>query len=220
MKYQSQYKSNLILDSQWKNAQMKGEKYTTRGMLILTAARKLFLSHGYDDTSLEMIISESGGSRRSIYSEFNNKQGLFIAVVKFHIEAQLKTLQNIDYNLSPEQALIAICENFIERMISPEMISLFRLVNYQIHKMPEVGMLIYENGLLMGHKPIIEYFEYLEQQNILTITDKEFAAHSLINMAKTSLHMKAILAPSIKITKEEITTQTCKSVNLFLKSFQ
>lgn len=199
---------------------MENKKYSTRGLLILSAARKLFIDHGYDDTSLEMILTESGGSRRSIYSEFGNKEGLLLAVIKSQVAMQSKTLSNIDYSQPPEQALTAICESFIEGMISAEMISFFLLINSLTPKIPEVGMLVYENGPLIGHLPIVEYFEYLQAQDILTINDKEFAAHTLIDMAKTSLHLKAILAPSITITKEEINTQAKKSVQLFLRAYR
>ena len=81
-------------------------------------------------------------------------------------------------------------------------------------------MLVYESGPLTGHLPIVEYFEYLQEQNILTINDKDFAAITLINMAKTSLHMKAVMVPSIIITKEEISIQAKKAVNLFLNAYR
>lgn len=199
---------------------MTSKKYSTRGLLILSAAQKLFLEHGYDETSLEMILDKSGGSRRSIYSEFGNKEGLLLAVIKLQVATQAKTLSNIDYRQQPEQALIAMCESFIEGMISPEMVSFFRLINYLTPKIPEVGMLVYESGPLTGHLPIVEYFEYLQEKNILTINDKNFAAMTLINMAKTSLHMKAVMVPSIIITKEEISTQAKKAVNLFLNAYR
>jgi len=199
---------------------MENTNYSTRGQLILAAAQKLFLRYGFDETSLEMIITESGGSRRSIYSEFGNKGGLLIAVVKLQVAAQTSTLKNIDYSLEPELALTAICEAFITGFISSEMIALFRLVSHLTPNMPDLGMLVYENGPLTGHQPIIEYLEYLERQNTLSINDKKFAAHSLINMAKTSLHTQAILVPSIEITKEEISAQARKSVRLFLNAYR
>lgn len=199
---------------------MESKEYSTRGLLILSAAQKLFLCQGYDETSLEMIISESGGSRRSIYKEFDNKQGLLLAVIKFQVAAQIKTLKNIDYSLQPEQALTIMCENFIESIISPERVSLFRLISYLTPKIPDVGMLMYENGPLAGHQPIVDYFDYLQTQDMLTIDDKVFAAHSLIDMAKTSLHMKAVLAPSLVISKEEISTQARKAVRLFLNAYR
>lgn len=199
---------------------MESKNYSKRGLLILSAAKKLFIHNGYDETSLEMILGESGGSRRSIYSEFGNKEGLLLAVIKSQVATQAQTLANIDYSQTPEQALTAICEGFIEGMISAEMISFYRLINHLTPKIPQVGMLVYENGPLIGHLPIVEYFDYLQAQNILTIDDKIFAAHTLIDMAKTSLHMKAVLAPSIIITKEEITTQAKKSVQLFLNAYR
>ena len=53
-----------------------------RGQRILDVAQTYFYQQGYDETSLAMIIEQAGGSRRSIYADFGNKQGLLMAVVQ------------------------------------------------------------------------------------------------------------------------------------------
>ena len=53
----------------------------TRAQLIDVATR-LFASRGYDGTSIEAVLAESGASRGSLYHHFNGKEALFLAVME------------------------------------------------------------------------------------------------------------------------------------------
>ncbi|GGO60435.1 TetR/AcrR family transcriptional regulator [Nonomuraea cavernae] len=50
--------------------------------LIVDAARRVFLRHGYTDTSIEMIAAEAEASKQTIYNHFEGKEQLFAAVVR------------------------------------------------------------------------------------------------------------------------------------------
>lgn len=193
---------------------------SARGQLILAAAQKLFLKHGFDETSLEMIITEAGGSRRSIYNEFSNKQGLLMAVMQQQVAIQIDTIAAINYDLEPSAALKEVVVRFVQGMLSETLISLFRLVVQVVPKLPEVGQLIYERGPLKGCTPLADYLAYLNQQGALVIDDCSFAAQMLIEMSKGGLHLKAVLMPSIKITDDEIVRHIDHTVDLFMKAYQ
>jgi transcriptional regulator, TetR family len=53
------------------------EKGKKRYELIVKTALELFLEKGYEKTSLSDIVAISGGSLSSIYTFFENKEGLF-----------------------------------------------------------------------------------------------------------------------------------------------
>ncbi len=53
----------------------------TRAHLINVATR-LFAAHGYDGTSIEAVLAESGASRGSLYHHFSGKDALFWAVLE------------------------------------------------------------------------------------------------------------------------------------------
>ena len=53
----------------------------TRAHLINVATR-LFAAHGYDGTSIEAVLAESGASRGSLYHHFPGKDALFWAVLE------------------------------------------------------------------------------------------------------------------------------------------
>ena len=49
---------------------------------LIESAKKEFLEHGFQNSNLRRISSESGVSTGSIYTRFGDKAGLFSAVVK------------------------------------------------------------------------------------------------------------------------------------------
>jgi AcrR family transcriptional regulator len=53
----------------------------TRAHLIEVATR-LFATRGYDDTSIETVLAETGVSRGSLYHHFPGKEALFLAVLE------------------------------------------------------------------------------------------------------------------------------------------
>ena len=50
--------------------------------LVLATARRLFAAQGYDATSTEQVLRESGVSRGAMYHHFASKQALFTAVLE------------------------------------------------------------------------------------------------------------------------------------------
>ncbi len=54
---------------------------TTRAQLIAVAT-DLFARRGYDGTSIEGVLAESGASRGSLYHHFKSKEALFLAVME------------------------------------------------------------------------------------------------------------------------------------------
>jgi AcrR family transcriptional regulator len=50
--------------------------------LIVDAAKRVFLRHGYVDASIEVIATEAGVSKQTIYNHFEGKEQLFAAVVQ------------------------------------------------------------------------------------------------------------------------------------------
>lgn len=53
----------------------------TRAQLI-SVATGLFATRGYDGTSIEAVLAESGASRGSLYHHFKGKEALFLAVME------------------------------------------------------------------------------------------------------------------------------------------
>jgi AcrR family transcriptional regulator len=91
----------------------------TRAHLIDVATR-LFASHGYDGTSIEAVLADSGVSRGSLYHHFAGKDALFLVVME---EVGTRTAQPVlDEMLAapdPVAALRAGCLGWIRLAADP-----------------------------------------------------------------------------------------------------
>ncbi len=193
-------------------------KLSPRGLLILDAAQNLFYHQGFDETSLAMIINEAGGSRRSIYNEFGNKQGLLMAVIQRQVKVQSEIFTSINRDLEAKKALNQVCFKFVQGMLSPGLMSLFRLVVQQVVKFPELGEMIYQKGPMAGVLPLVDYLAWLTEKKVLKIENCHFSAQMLIEMAKGPLHTRSLLLPDKKTSDEEISLQVAKAVDIFLNA--
>ena len=80
---------------------MATEKGKKRYELIVKTALELFLKNGYDKTSLSDIVAISGGSLASIYTFFENKEGLFKAIIEQEIDELISEIdEKIDLKIS------------------------------------------------------------------------------------------------------------------------
>ena len=59
---------------------------------ILDAAKRLFILHGYEGSSMDAIAAEAGVSKLTLYSHFASKENLFAAAVASKCQEQLPPL--------------------------------------------------------------------------------------------------------------------------------
>jgi len=89
--------------------------------LVLAAARRVFLARGYHGASLEQIADEAGFSKGVVYSQFENKADLFLALLEQRIEE--RAAENARFvealvaggGYSVDQGLRALAEHVTQR---------------------------------------------------------------------------------------------------------
>jgi AcrR family transcriptional regulator len=99
----------------------KIEKGVSTRERIIQTARRLFTASGYEGTSTETVLQESGVSRGALYHHFENKQALFAAVLEA-VEADIaiatgRAATNIE---DPVEALHAGFHAFLGLACDPE----------------------------------------------------------------------------------------------------
>lgn len=110
---------------------VKSEKGRKRYELIVKTALELFLKNGYDKTSLSDIVAISGGSLASIYTFFENKEGLFKAIIEQEIDSLISEIdEKIDLKISHslEEFLTKFATIIFSIICSKKIISLGRIM--------------------------------------------------------------------------------------------
>jgi AcrR family transcriptional regulator len=89
--------------------------------LVLAGARRLFLARGYHGASLEQIADEAGFSKGVVYSQFESKADLFLALLEERIEE--RAAENARFveglvtreELTTDAGLMALAEHVTRR---------------------------------------------------------------------------------------------------------
>ncbi len=117
------------------------DRGTARRQAFLTAARTVFLEQGYEAASVNDVVRLAGGSLATLYSQFGNKEGLFLAVLQDQYERTIvaMTPESVD-NLSMEIGLQKIGENFLRTILMREQLGFFRLTVSEGRKFPETAV--------------------------------------------------------------------------------
>jgi len=113
---------------------------------ILHAATELFLAQGYGSTSIESVAARAGVSKRTFYDRFEDKAGLFAAVVHRIID-HIRPPANVPLlaGANLPEILRRLAGLILTAALSPQAIALHRLVTGESGRFPELASAV-ENG--------------------------------------------------------------------------
>ncbi|MDF1780184.1 MAG: TetR/AcrR family transcriptional regulator [Alcanivoracaceae bacterium] len=191
-----------------------------RRLAMIDAAKDVFLEHGYERTTLDMVIANAGGSRRTLYECFGDKAGLFCAMVAANTEELISRLQALPADATgPAHILTHIARVFLDMVLSPEAIAIFRLMVAEGPKFPELGKAFYEEGPLRLRNHLTQYLQRASDNGELTVNDASLAARQFFGLIKSDYQMSALLCPAGGECIGEIETEVDAAVALFLKGY-
>jgi AcrR family transcriptional regulator len=185
----------------------------SRRSAILRAARICFLDRGFVRTTLSDIIALSGGSRATVYEEFGNKEGLFVALIA-EVLAQMKLPEIADG--PPEEVLREVGLSYLGQLMDPESLALYRVVLGESAHVRQLGPAIFEAGPRAAAAALAERFRKWASRGELTIADSERAATMFLAMVEGDLHRGAVMWNEMP-SAERIAANVDAAVALFLR---
>src|SRR5579875_784340 len=113
-----------------------------KGALILETARQMFLERGYDATSLDDVAAASGVSKTTVYNNFEDKEGLFRAVVLSVTERAEQIISELGATLSGDEPvagrLTAVARALAYGVLNPAVVQLRRLAISEALRFPGI----------------------------------------------------------------------------------
>jgi TetR/AcrR family transcriptional regulator, mexJK operon transcriptional repressor len=161
------------------------EPQSTRGRArlakILEAATELFLKVGYEQTSIDAILLQSGGSKSTLYAYFPTKEDLFRAVIDSVVDnSDLGAALDINVNARAVLTEFAVARQRV--VLSARHRSVLRLVIAERERFPDLAQIYWERGPQRSSRQLITYFEALRNREVLAIDDAEEAAEFFVGM--------------------------------------
>lgn len=177
---------------------------------ILEAAGRLFLEHGFERTTMDAIAAAAGVSKLTVYSHFQDKEGLFRALIARKCDQYFegKDFEQLGA-LPPREALTRLGDGFLGLMYHGDVLSLYRLLIGGASQQASQNRVFYESG----PRPTIESLARLlggySARGQLRVEDPERAAEHLLAMLQGCMHQRALLnvdpsPPAAKALKEHV----------------
>jgi AcrR family transcriptional regulator len=198
------------------NARISDEVRTERA---LRSARKLFLENGYEGTSLEMIVSEVGGSYRDLYRKFGDKEALFRRVVgELCAEVVTPLLTSAvparDNASSTEIALFAIARQFLDAVLSTRALALHRLIVGEAVRFPEMPGAFMKMGPEAAYTAVGAVIRDCLADEGLGVDDPDVVARLYLDMITADLQLRALTGS--RISRKEIDNRIERANSIFI----
>lgn len=170
----------------------EGEKFR----LVLNTARSVFLEHGYDRASMDMIAHEAGVSKATVYAYFETKQQLLFKLVQEECEAVVPNLlPTVKFQIQDIEAeLRTIARNFTGIFLNNRSLEFYRLIISIVKQFPEVAMVFMEAGPTQHKAEIADFFNRAVQQGLLEIEDVNLAVKQFLGLVTADLPLTWLLA--------------------------
>lgn len=168
---------------------------------ILEGAMLEFLAHGFAATSMDRVATAAGVSKPTVYSYFQDKEGLFTALIQRLVQEKCWVVFSLQDSQSlqgePSIVLRRLATNMLDNIMSDQQLLAFmRLIIGESGRFPELARAFVRNL----EKPVIEVLsQYLTFRSELKLPDPEAAARVVIGtlvhfvITQEMLHGKDIL---------------------------
>lgn len=194
---------------------VKLQKPNERRIAILRAAGEEFFEHGYEATSIDAIIERIGGSKRDIYSEFGNKEGLFVALISERADYALTALGESE-GRSLRETLLEFGRRFVTLSTSPAMLGVYRATVSEAQRFPDLARIFYERGPGRAESLLAEVLEAANQKGEARIADCTIAASHFIGMFRDNFHLRMLLGLTRAPDSKQVEKTVISAVDIFL----
>jgi AcrR family transcriptional regulator len=195
----------------------KSGRPKSRRNALLQAAAEVFFEQGYAATSIDAIIERVGGSKRNIYNEFGNKEGLFSAIITESADKVLSTLaiEEIEGH-DLQETLTAFGQRLMDVYMSPTLVGIYRVVGTEANRFPDFVKLFYEQGPGRATSRLAEVLEEAKERGEIRTDDCLRVAGHFVGMIRGNLHLQVVLGLRQPPSDEEAQEVVSSAVGVFL----
>jgi TetR/AcrR family transcriptional regulator, mexJK operon transcriptional repressor len=188
---------------------------------ILDAAKRLFVSMGYANTSMDAVATEAGVSKLTVYSHFNDKETLFSAAVIAKCEEQVPPLFfEWPDGVPIERVLLNIARGFHQLVSSKESVNLHRVIIGLGSQDPTLSTIFYEAGpqrMLSGMERLLIK---VSQSGALSIDKPHNAAEHFFCLIKGTANFRLLSGCGAPLEPDAAEAHVQEVVGLFMRAYR
>lgn len=187
---------------------------------ILDAARRLFISQGYERVSMDQIASEAGVSKLTVYSHYGDKESLFGEAVRAHCEQGMPTsLFDEDAKTPLRKRLEVIGRAFFAMVMAPEAVAGHRILCSPQVTASGLPTVFWEAGPQRVQRAFAALLERRIAVGELDIVDPQRASAFFFTLLKGDPHAQAVFGYCCSDRVECPDQHVAAVVEMFLRAY-
>jgi TetR/AcrR family transcriptional repressor of mexJK operon len=168
---------------------------------------------------MDAVAARAGVSKATIYVHFDGKRALFEAIIRRHTENLFSHMQLPDKVDDLTAALIILAQSFVEMILKPEALSMYRVVAAEAVRQPEIGEAFYCAGPAYTRQKVGEYFLDLAKRGLMTMDESEapLLANLFLSMLSGDCHVSQLFGRGVD--KGRVSKQVEAAVDLIVSRY-
>lgn len=188
---------------------------------LLLAATDVFFTSGFAGASVDDIIAKAGGSKRTIYSYFGNKEELFSAVIREICQRAMAPLAQEDIcGPDLETTLRDVGRRYLSVIMSPEALELYRIVVAEGSRFPQLAEVFFTTGPGKASASLARVLRRMGRDWGVSAKDYDQLAEKFLGMIRDDLHLKVVLGLSPPPTSQQAQAAVKTAVGIFCRGIR
>lgn len=199
------------------DSQSAAGKKDARRAEFLEAATEVFFRSGFAGASVDEVIAKVGGSKRTIYSYFGNKEQLFATIVEEISARAMAPLAEGSFRQNDlSSTLYEVGSRYISVVMSPEALQLYRTVVGEGARFPELGKTFFAAGPGRASARLAAVLRENSKEWGLLERECERLAEHFLGMIRDDLHLQVVLGLRPPPTPAETEAAVRSAVGIFM----
>jgi TetR/AcrR family transcriptional regulator, mexJK operon transcriptional repressor len=187
---------------------------------LADVAERMFLQHGFSDTTMNMIAKEARASKETLYRHFLSKEALFSEIVHRRATRVFDPRELACDEGPPSQILFRLGCRVLRALTRPDSLDLFRVVVAETPRAPELGRLFWSQGPVHVQRSLSAYLTAAHKKGTLVCENAETAARLFLGAAVASHQtLSLVSSPAPEIDDAEIELHIAAAVEMFLSRY-
>lgn len=188
---------------------------------ILSAARRVFLDHGFDAATTDTIQRAAGVSKSTVYAHFATKDALFAAVIRAECCGFMQGV--VGERPVPASLRESLCEigvRFLDLILDPAALAFYRIVVAEAARFPSLGAAFYEAGPARLNARVAQFLRDADQAGEIRVAQPDVAAELFIGMLRGDRHLRCLLGLEAKPAAPQVRQAVEHVVDTFLRLYR
>ncbi|HJS86491.1 MAG TPA: TetR/AcrR family transcriptional regulator [Acetobacteraceae bacterium] len=199
---------------------VRPETESPKRQLILEAANRLFIAHGYGAVSMDSIARSAGVSKATLYAHFGSKDQLFATIITEACQAKFDWSSAVtEDSRDLRTALTALGRRILGFFLEEGTLAIYRVVIAESARFPELGRAFYESGPATGRRLLATWLAEQAEAGRLLVPDPLLAAEQLVGLLRAGLYFRATLGVPPAPTQADIDVTVAAAIDTFLAAY-